>query len=534
AREGAEAGAEAARRSGHQAAVPVVDLGEVEPAPAPPHALWLIPPLAGTGWDTHFVDLQRDVTVADVLRASGAGMRSLEHVKRYTTIGTAHDQGRTSGVPTAGLVAELLGAQVGGLGLTTSRPPVVPVAFAALAGRDRGDLLDPIRRTPIHAGHVALGAVFENVGQWKRPFCYPLHAEGVEDAVTRECRAVRQAVGLMDVSTLGKIEVRGPDAATFLDRVYTGVMSSLEPGGARYGLLCRLDGTLFDDGTVLRLAEDRFFVTTTTGNAAPVFEWLEEWLQTEWTRLRVLLTSVTEQWATIAVAGPRARDVIGRVAPELAAANADFPFMTARDCEVAGLPARIVRISFSGELAYEVSVAGWHGAAVWDALLAAGEPFGITPYGTEAMHVLRAEKGYVIVGQDSDGTTTPLDLGLGWAVSKKKPDFLGKRSLARPDMVRRGRKQLVGLLPLDPEALVPEGAQMIESARPGPPPVPMLGHVTSSYRSQALGRTFALALVRSGRERVGETLQAWSEGVPIAVCVAGSVLFDPENARRDG
>ncbi|MEN3305514.1 MAG: sarcosine oxidase, subunit alpha [Micromonosporaceae bacterium] len=481
---------------------------------------------------THFVDLQRDVTVADVLDATGAGLRSVEHVKRYTTAGTAHDQGKTSGVLTSAAVRQALGGHA--LGLTTFRPPYTPVSFATLAGRDRGRCFDPVRVTAIHDWHVAHGALFENVGQWQRARYYPVAAEDMPAAVRRECRAAREGVALMDASTLGKIEVQGADAAAFLDRLYTNVLSSLRPGAIRYGVLCHADGMLFDDGTVARLAEDRFLLTTTTGNAAAVLEWLEEWLQTEWPHLRAYCTSVTEQWATVALVGPRSRDVLRSLAPDLAVDAAAFPFMTWRDSTVAGLAARVCRISFSGELAYEINVPWWYGTALWEAVYAAGQPFGITPYGTETMHVLRAEKGYPIVGQDTDGTVTPHDLGMAWVVSKKKPDFVGKRSFSRVDTSRPDRRHLVGLLPDDRTTLLPEGAHLIATRDVPPPPVPALGHVTSSYPSAALGRTFALALVKGGRDRIGQRLYAPLGDRVVPVTVAGPVLYDPEGARRDG
>ncbi|MFC5946873.1 glycine cleavage T C-terminal barrel domain-containing protein [Pseudonocardia lutea] len=499
------------------------------------------PPTTQVLWRTEgdrarqFVDLQRDSTVADIARAVGAGMRSVEHVKRYTTIGTAHDQGKTSGVIASGITAELLGVPVEDLGTTTFRPPYTPVAFAALAGRERGALYDPERTTALHAWHVEAGAVFEDVGQWKRARYYPRPGEDMETAVLRECAAVRGGVGILDGSTLGKIDVQGPDAGVFLDRVYTNLMSSLKPGRVRYGVMCGLDGMVIDDGTVLRIAEDRFLVYTTTGGAAPILDHLEEWLQTEWPELRVTLTSVTEQWATFPVVGPRSRDVIGALAPHVDVSNAAFPFMTWLDTEVDGVAVRLARISFSGELAWEVSVDGWHAAALWRRLLDLGAPYGITPYGTETMHVLRAEKGYPIIGQDTDGTVSPHDLGMEWAVSKKKPDFVGRRSFARPANRDPLRKQLVGLLPVDPDLKLPEGSQIVEltDALP-PPPVPMLGHVTSSYRSAALGRTFALALVKGGHGRIGERLTVPVDGALVPVEVTGSVLFDPEGSRRDG
>ncbi len=334
-------------------------------------------------------------------------MRSPEHVKRFTTIGTANDQGRTSGVLTLGVLAGLLGVGMAALRPTTHRPPTVPVSFSLLAGRDRGVLSDPVRTTAIHAWHVANGAVFEDVGQWKRPWYYPVGDEDMDAAVLRECRAAREAVAIMDASTLGKIDVQGPDAAEFLNRLYTGDFAKLGVGRCKYGILCTADGMLFDDGVHMRLAEDRYLVTTTTGNAAAVLDWFEEWLQTEWPELRVHCTSVTEQWATVAVVGPRSRDVIAALAPGLDVSAEAFRFMDIREAEVAGMEARVCRISFSGELAYEINVPVWHGLAMWEAVVAAGEPFGVTPYGTETMHVLRAEKGYVIVGQETDGTVTP-------------------------------------------------------------------------------------------------------------------------------
>ncbi|GAB2518942.1 2Fe-2S iron-sulfur cluster-binding protein [Nocardiopsis aegyptia] len=487
--------------------------------------------------DTRFVDLQRDATVSDVLRATGAGLSSLEHVKRYTTIGTAHDQGKTSGMIAAGIVAEALGVELSDQRPTTFRPPYTPVSFAALAGRDRGVLHDPVRVTSVHPWHVARGALFEDVGQWKRPWYFPLPGEDMDIAVLRECRAAREGVALMDGSTLGKIDVQGRDAGRFLDMLYTNKMSGLRVGKIRYGLMCGVDGMVIDDGTVIRLAEDRFLVTTTTGNAAMVLDWMEEWLQTEWPDLDVYAASVTEHWATLPLVGPRSRDVLAALAPGLDVSNEAFEFMAWRDTVLdvgPGVTARVCRISFSGELAYEINVTAWHGPAVWEALMAAGERYGITPYGTETMHVLRAEKGYPIVGQDTDATVTPQDLGMSWAVSKKKADFLGRRSFARAENNRPDRKQLVGLLPLDRDVRLPEGAQVVDTDELPEPPVRMLGHVTSSYRSAALDRTFALAVVRSGRERVGERLYVPVGDGLVPITVTESVLYDKEGARREG
>ncbi|MGW1028018.1 sarcosine oxidase subunit alpha family protein [Streptomyces sp. NPDC002577] len=528
--EGAAAGARAIEAEGYTAQTPGLPDVAADPQ-SPPMHVYVVP---GAADGPRFVDLQRDVTVDDLARATGAGMRSVEHTKRYTTAGTANDQGKTSGVLASGTVAHLLGVDISALGTTTFRPPYTPVSFATLAGRDRGVLHDPVRVTALHDWHTAHGALFENVGQWKRPWYYPQDGEDMETAVLRECRAAREGVAFMDASTLGKIDVQGPDAGVFLDRLYTNMMSTLKVGMIRYGVMCRPDGMVFDDGTVIRLADDRFLVTTTTGNAAAVLDWMEEWLQTEWPDLRVHCTSVTEQWATVALVGPRSRELLGALAPDLAVDNDSFPFMAWRETTVVGIPARVCRISFSGELAYEINVSPWDALALWEALYEAGGPFGITPYGTETMHVLRAEKGYPIIGQDTDGTVTPQDLGMSWAVSKKKPDFIGKRSYARADAVRPDRKHLVGLLPEDPGTFLPEGTQLVADGVLPEPPVPMLGHVTSSYRSAALGRTFALALIKGGRDRIGERLYAPVGDQLVPVTVASPVLYDPEGARRDG
>ncbi|MEP7059729.1 MAG: glycine cleavage T C-terminal barrel domain-containing protein [Actinomycetota bacterium] len=482
----------------------------------------------------HYVDLQRDSTVADVLAATSRQLRSTEHVKRETYIGTAIDQGRTSGVLTAAIVNGALGGGPGAQGPTNARPPYTPVPYSVLAGRDRGPLLlDPVRTTPIHGWHVAWGAPMENVGQWKRPWYFPQGNENLDAAVRRECLAVRGAVGIMDASTLGKIEIAGDDAAAFLDRLYPNRMSTLPVGSIRYALMLGLDGMVFDDGVVMRLEEDRFLATTTTGGAARVLDHMEEWLQTEWPNLRVSCTSVTEQWATIAMNGPRSRDVLTALGTSFPLDTASFPFMTWRDGEVAGVPARVARVSFSGELAYEINVPGWFGLSMWEAVVEAGAAHGITPYGTESMHVLRAEKGFVIVGQDTDGTATPHDLGMGWIVRGDDSDFLGKRSLRRSDTVRPDRKQLVGLLPVEPDQLLPEGAQLVERDT-GVIPMTMVGHVTSSYASPILDRAFALAMVGSGRERIGQTLYAPLADGTIAARVTAALFYDAEGARRDG
>lgn len=498
--------------------------GAPEYAPDP---VWLVPAPDGS-LDRHFVDLQRDATAADLRRAVDAGLRSPEHVKRFTTIGTANDQGRTSGVNEVGILAEFLGTTPAQLGPTTFRTPLVPVPMRVLGGPYRGDLFDPIRTTPIHGSHIDAGALFENVGQWKRAWAYPRSGESFDDAVLRECRAVREGVGIMDVSTLGKIDIQGPDAGVFLDRVYSNQFSTLKVGHSRYGLMLRSDGMVFDDGTTTRLGADHWFMTATTGGAAGVLDWLEEWLQTEWTDLDVHLTSVTDEWAGVAIAGPRSRELLGRLTDDVDLSAEAFPFLTVRHGTVAGLAARIFRISFSGELSYEVYVKSWYGRALWDAIAAAGADLDVTPYGTEAMHVLRAEKGYVIVGQETDGTVTANDLGLDWMISKRKW-FIGRQSLERPALTRPDRRQLVGLLPVDPAAEVPEGSALLPDGGLG-----TLGNVTSSYRSAVLGRSFGLGLLAAGRSRIGGRVDALVDGRRVPLEIAEPVFWDPQNERRDG
>ncbi len=472
-----------------------------------------------------FVDFQNDVQASDITQAVREGFRSIEHVKRYTTTGMATDQGKTSNINSLAIAANALGRSMPQVGLTTFRMPYTPTSFGSFAGHSRGDLFDPVRHTPMHAWAAARGAVFEDVGQWKRAHHFPRPGESETDAVTRECRAVRNTAGLFDASTLGKIEVVGPDAAIFLERLYTNSWMKLAPGRCRYGLMLNEAGFVMDDGVIGRIAADRFHVTTTTSGAAAVLHHMEDYLQTEFTDLRCWLTSVTEQWAVIAVQGPRARDII---APLVEGVDfTAFPHMSVAVCRVAGVPARLFRVSFTGELGFEINVPAGDGQAVWEAVWRAGQAHGLQPYGTEAMHVLRAEKGYIVIGQDSDGTVTPDDLGLGWAIGRNKPDFVGKRSLSRPDIVALGRMQLIGLLPADPRVLLDDGAQIAIGRR-------AIGHVTSSYRSEALGRPFAMALLEGGRGRIGETVEIATPGGSIPALVTKPVFYDPAGVRLDG
>jgi sarcosine oxidase, subunit alpha len=524
--DGAAAGAAAAMASGHAGKAPRFAVtGDESSANAPRGAS----PRANPGKKA-FVDFQNDVTARDLLLAAQEGFRSIEHVKRYTTVGMATDQGKTSNLNALGIVANHTGKSIPEIGHTTFRMPYTPISFGSLAGMARGDLFDPLRTTPIHDAAVALGAVFEDVGQWKRARYFPQGGEDLDAAVARECRAVRTACGVFDASTLGKIAVIGPDAAEFLNRLYVNDFSGLAPGRSRYAILLREDGFIYDDGVIARLAPGRFHVTTTTGGAARVLAMMEDYRQTEWNDLEVWLTSVTEQWAVIAVQGPLARQVIERIATGIDLAPVALPHMAVAEGSVAGVPALVFRVSFTGELGYEINVPARHGRTVWDAVCDAGRPLGITPYGTETMHVLRAEKGYIIVGQDTDGTATPDDAELSWAIGRKKPDFVGKRSIDRASMKSPERKQLVGLRTQDPAVVLEEGAQLVDA--PGlKPPMKPIGHVSSSYRSAALGYPIALAMVAGGRARVGQTLYVPMPAGDIAVTVTSPVFHDPEGVR---
>ena len=475
-------------------------------------------PVAPTPHPRAFVDFQNDVTTKDFSVATQEGFRSIEHTKRYTTAGMATDQGKTSNINALATAAALQNRPMAEIGLTTYRPPYTPVTFGTLAGTGRGALFDPVRHAPLHDWAAEQGAVFEDAGSWKRARYFPRPGETMRDAVARECLAVRTRCGILDASTLGKIEVTGPDAAEFLNRMYLKDLSSLSVGRCRYAVLLGEDGFVRDDGIVARLAEDRFHVTTTTSGAAGVLHLMEDYLQTEFPELRAWLTSTTEHWATIAVQGPCSRAVLAGLVEGVDLA--EMPHMSVRACRVAGVLARLFRVSFTGETGFEIAVPAHRATAVWDALMATG---GATPYGTEAMHVLRAEKGFFMIGQETDGTVIPADLGLPSGARKR--DFVGKRSLVRPDMLREDRRQLVGLLADDPAVLLEEGAQIVGDTG--------LGHVTSSYWSATLGRSIALALVADGRGRTGECLSVPMPGGAIRVTVVAPVFYDPDGARLD-
>ncbi|MCH4091000.1 sarcosine oxidase subunit alpha [Acetobacter sp.] len=477
-----------------------------------------------------FVDYQNDVTAKDVKLAVREGFQSIEHIKRYTTTGMATDQGKTSNLNALGIASHALGRPKQQIGLTTFRAPYTPVTFGAFSGHERGNEFDPDRRTPIDPWARSKGAVFEDVSLWRRARYFPQPGEDMDAAVARECLAVRKSVGIFDASTLGKIEVVGPDAAEFMNRMYVNAWTKLGVGKCRYGLMCRENGFVYDDGVVGRIAQDRFHVTTTTGGAAGVLNMMEDYLQTEWQDLDVWLTSTSEEWSVIAVQGPKAREVLAPLVDGLDISHETMPHMSVVEGSIGGIPMRLFRVSFSGELGFEVNVPPSRAREVWERIWEAGKPYGMTPYGTETMHVLRAEKGYIIVGQETDGTATPDDAGCGWAVSKLKKDFVGKRSLALPAMQDPDRYQLVGLYTQAPQEVLEEGAQLV--ANPNEViPMKKIGHVTSSYHSATLGRSIALAMISGGRARMGETLYVPMEDKVIPVTVTSPVFYDAEGAR---
>ena len=465
---------------------------------APIQPLWFTPaPGKNGGGNKHFLDFQNDVTAADVALAAREGYESVEHAKRYTTLGMATDQGKLSNINGHAILGEALGKTIDQVGTTTFRPPYTPISMGSIAGRETGPLFKLVRRTALHDWHEANGAEWEPVGDWRRPYRYQHGDEHRDTSIRRECLRVRESVGLLDASTLGKIVVKGPDAGAFLNLMYTNMMSSLRPGRCRYGLMNNDNGFLRDDGVVARLDEETFLCHTTSGGADSTHAWFEEWLQTEWFDLKVYTANITEQYTQIAVAGPKARDVLEGVDSDI-----DFAvlaFMGFAEGEVAGCPVRVFRISFTGEMSFEFATPSSYGRALWDRLMEVGKPFDIGPYGTEAQHILRAEKGFVVIGDETDGTVTAHDVGMSWAVSKKKDDFIGKRAMERPDLTRPDRKQLVGLSTEDPQQVLPDGAHAVENGR-------AIGHVTSTYWSPTLKRSIAMALIQGGRNRFGEVL----------------------------
>ena len=489
-----------------------------------------LPNYIDTAKQKAFVDFQNDVTEKDIKLAVQEGFKSIEHVKRYTTNGMATDQGKTSNLNALEIASKAVGKPIEKVGLTTFRPPYTPTTFGTFIGYRDKELFDPIRKTPIDAWAEEQGAIYEPVAHWRRAWYFPKAGEDMHQAVARECKATRDSLGIFDASTLGKIEVVGPDATKFMNLMYSTSWTSLKPGGCRYGLMLREDGYIYDDGVVARMAEDRYHVTTTTGGAPRVYRHMEDYLQTEFPHLDVWLTSTTEQWSVIAINGPNARKLITPFVDGIDLSPEAFPHMAVREGTICGVPTRLFRVSFTGELGFEINVPSHYGRAVWETLFKAGQQYDICPYGTETMHVLRAEKGFIIVGQDTDGTVTPHDAGMSWAVAKKKKDFVGMRSLKRSDLVKDGRKHLVGLLTTDPKTVLAEGAQIVLDPNQ-PKPMDMLGHVTSSYWSESLGRSVAMALVRDGFNLQGTDIYVPMPDGDITAKVTKPIFYDPKGER---
>ena len=491
--------------------------------------IWLLPSDKILGKTKSFVDYQNDATAKDIKLALREGFRSIEHVKRYTTTGMGTDQGKLGNMHALGIISETAGAKMGELGTTTFRPPYTPLTFGTIVGRNVGEYFDVFRKTPIHDWHVDNKAEFENVGQWKRAWFYPKENEDMHQAVQRESKAARESAGILDASTLGKIDIQGTDASEFLNRVYTNAWSKLAIGKCRYGLMLNEDGMVYDDGVTTRLGENHYIMTTTTGGAANVMGKLEDYLQTEWPELDVYLTSVTDHFATVSVCGPNSKKIVSKVIPDLDFSDESFPHMSFKNAKIGKINCRVMRISFTGEHSYEINIQANYGKSVWEKCMEAGKDYNITPYGTETMHLLRAEKGFIIVGQDTDATMTPIDLQMDWIVSKKKYDFIGKRSLYRSDTIREDRKQLVGLLTDNPDEVLEEGAQIVSDVNKSP--IEMLGHVTSSYYSPNLKKSIALGVVRGGKNMMGQKLIIPMEKKNINVTVADPVFLDKENKR---
>ena len=475
-----------------------------------------------------FLDFQNDVSVDDVQLALREGYSNVEHVKRYTTGGMGFDQGKTGNNNIIGTVALEQGAALPDIGTTTFRAPYTPVSFGAINGLREGSVVLPYRHTPITKWNIERGAfMYEAGARWRRPGYFPRPEESFQNAVNRECLAVRNGVGVYDGSPLGKFELKGRDVGKFLDHIYTNLMSTLTPGNGRYGLMLSEDGLILDDGVALRLDEHRWLISTSTGHADAINQHMEKVLQFDFPDWRVKITTVTSQWNNATICGPKARDVLTVLGTDIDLHPNAFPFMAFRDGNVAGLPARVVRVSFTGELSFEVNVAPRHLAKLWEEVMAAGTAFGIEPVGSEASHVLRVEKGFLSLGHEVDGTVDAYDLGMGWIMSKKKTDFVGKRSV---DIRRAGglvRRELVGLLPEDPNAMIPEGAPLT----PGGRKQATEGFVTACVWSIVHGRWVALSLLENGHSRHGQTVHVRLKDRVVSALVTRPVFHDTDGKR---
>jgi sarcosine oxidase subunit alpha len=530
--DGWAAGRAAAKASGHTKRGAQAPMGE-DAAEGPISPVWLMPQGASHALRSKaWLDFQNDVKVSDVQLAAQEGFESVEHAKRYTTLGMATDQGKLSNINGLAILSQSLNADIPDVGTTTFRPPYTPISMASIAGAARDELFQPLRMTPISAWSNAHGADNEPVGQWRRPFAYVRPGESVHDAVNREVKNTRENLGLLDASTLGKLIVKGPDAGKFLDMMYTNMMSTLPVGKCRYGLMCSENGFLMDDGVVVRMAEDTWLCHTTTGGAEHIHAHMEDWLQCEWWDWKVYVANVTEQYAQIAVVGPNARKLLRKLGGMDVSADA-LPFMTWAEGKIGDFDARVFRISFSGELSYEIAVPAGQGAAFWEALIAAGEEFGIMPYGTETLHILRAEKGFIMIGDETDGTVIPQDLNLQWALSKKKEDYLGKRAHERSHMADPNRWKLVGLETEDGSVL-PDGAYAIADGENANGQRNTQGRVTSTYYSANLERGIAMGLVHKGPDRMGEVIEFNKiDGTTVRAKIVDPVFYDKEGEKQN-
>ena len=523
---------EAAARVGAVGDAGPVAVAKSEDA-APLKPVWIMPEGASIEKRSKmWLDYQNDVKVSDVQLAAREGFESVEHTKRYTTLGMATDQGKLSNINGLAILSQALNEEIPRVGTTTFRPPYTPISMGAIAGEARGDTFQPLRRTPMHDWHDTNGAHWEPVGHWRRPYCYLQKGESVEQAVMREVKNTRQALGLLDASTLGKLVVKGPDAGRFLDMLYTNMMSSLKVGRCRYGLMCSENGFLSDDGVVARLSDDTFLCHTTSGGADRIHAWMEDWLQCEWWDWDVYVANLTEQFAQVAVVGPNARTLLERLGGMNVSKDA-LPFMGWAEGKLGGFDARIFRISFSGELSYEIAVPASQGAAFWEKLHELGADLGAQPYGTEALHIMRAEKGFIMIGDETDGTVIPQDLNLNWAISKKKTDFLGKRAQERSDMAREDRWKLVGLETVD-GSVIPDGAYAVTDGTNALGQRQMIGRVTSTYYSPTLGKGIAMGLVERGPERMGEVLEfPGTDGRLYRARIVDPVFYDREGEKQN-
>jgi sarcosine oxidase subunit alpha len=527
-----KAGCMAAAATGHQAEA--AKLPEVAAQPHAPIApVWMMPQGASYALRSKaWLDFQNDVKVSDVQLAAQEGFTSVEHAKRYTTLGMATDQGKLSNINGLATLAHALNTDIPSVGTTTFRPPYTPISMGAIAGEARGEIFQPLRRTPLHDWHSANGAFWEPVGHWRRPYCYQQGGESVHDAVSREVNQTRNSLGLLDASTLGKLVVKGPDAGRFLDMLYTNMMSTLPVGKCRYGLMCSENGFLMDDGVVARMSDDTWLCHTTTGGADRIHAHMEEWLQTEWWDWQVYVANVTEQFAQFAVVGPNARKVLDKLGG-MDLTKETLPFMQWAEGTLGGVPARVFRISFSGELSYEIAVPASQGLAFWERLMAEGAEFGATPYGTEALHIMRAEKGFIMIGDETDGTIIPQDLGLSWAISKKKDDYIGKRGQQRSHMIDPNRWQLVGLETLDGSTL-PDGAYALAEGTNANGQRNTQGRVTSTYHSPTLGRGIAMGLVLNGPDRMGDVISfGKTDGTSVSARIVDQVFYDKDGEKQN-